>query len=382
MLWEEQPDTTARLRLRETLGKLKAALPIPTVLIAEHDLIGLDFNSVYVDFLEFQELTRHTLPGTLISRSEHRDSSDPLFQEVYQKLNKAVSLWRGKSFLSGADLPSTSTLDEWLVSTAQQAEHQRSWAFEKLSEMANLAGEQEQALRFARAALETDELNEETHEKVLRLLIQMRHFHEAREYFNRYKDLVQRELHTSPSPRMLALEQTIHLEGRHIHTLNPQTKKSWRVRSSLESPLVGRQAQLDQLNRAYQKGGGVFIYGESGLGKTRLVKEFVDHLEPQPRILLSRCLPNENNLPFQPIIDLSRDLITLEEWLQYPEEWVSHILPVVPDLKAVFPYVKPSLPVVPEQARGLLLEAVRQMATILAARTPPGGIPGRCSMGR
>jgi DNA-binding SARP family transcriptional activator/tetratricopeptide (TPR) repeat protein len=366
LFWEEEPDTTARLRLRETLGKLKAALPIPSVLITEHDLVGLDFNSAYVDFLEFQELTQETRSGTLVSRSELRDSSDPLFQEVYQKLNRAVCLWRGKRFLSGADLPSTSILDEWLMSTSQQAEHHRSWAYERLSEMANFAGDQEQALRFAHAALETDELNEETHEKVLRLLIQMRHFHEAREYFNRYKDLIRRELQASPSPRMLALEQTIHLEGRHVHTLNPQTKKSWRVRSSLESPLVGRQAQLAQLNHAYQKGGAVFIFGESGLGKTRLVKEFVEHLEPQPRILLSRCLPNENSLPFQPIIDLSRDMITLEEWLQYPEEWVSHILPVMPDLKAVFPNVKPSLPVVPEQARGLLLEAVRQMGMILA----------------
>jgi DNA-binding SARP family transcriptional activator len=364
--WYDQPDATARLRLRETLGKLKAALPDPSVLVAEHDLVGFELSSVYVDLLEFQQLIRQIQPGSLHARTSRLESAQSIASDEYQKLNKAVSLWRGKNFLSGVGLPSTPALDEWLIYTAHQIEHDRSWAFEKLSELANATGDLEQSLRFARAALENDELNDELHEKVLRLLIQMRRFNEAREYYDYYSELVTRELRTSPSPRMIALEQTIYLEGRHVHTLNPQPMRVWRVRSSLESPLVGRHVQLDQLNRTYQKGGGIFIFGESGLGKTRLVKEFLENLAPQPRVILSRSLPNENNLPLQPIIDLSRDQITLEEWLQFPKEWVSHVLPIVPDLKAVFPHVKPALPVVPDQARGLLLEAIRQMALILA----------------
>ena len=368
LLWGEEPDATARLRLRETLGKLKGALPDPSLLISDHDLVGLDFKAVYVDLLEFRELTRQVQPDSWTSLPTGRDSAVLLPQNVYQNLNNAVSLWRGPGFLSGADLPSTPGFDDWLVSTGQQVEHQRSWALEKLSEHASAMGDLEQALRYARAALENDELNEDLHEQVLRLLIHMGHRIKAREYFNYYTDLVQRELQAPPSQKILALGNSIDLKSKSTQTLSSRQKTTWRVRSSLETPLVGRKVQLERLNRAYQKGGGVFIFGEFGLGKTRLVKEFVESLDPQPRILLNRCLPNEKSLPFQPIIDLSREIITLEEWLQYPEEWVSHALTVVPDLKKLFPEVKPALPVVPEQARGLLLEGVRQMALILARK--------------
>jgi DNA-binding SARP family transcriptional activator len=365
IFWEEEPDTTARLRLRETLGKLKGALPDPSVLITNHDLLGLDQNSVYVDLLDFIELIRQAQPGSGNSQTGEYGSAERFQQETYQKLERAVNLWRGIHFLSGVDLPSTPAMDDWLMSTAQHFERQRGWAYEKLSELAIGMDRPEEALRFAQAALENDELNENLHEKILRILIQMGRRNEAREYFNHYRRLVESELQAPPSQKMLALEQMINLEGKGVGRLETPPRKAWRVRNSLESPLVGRQAQLRQLARAYQKGGGVFIYGESGLGKTRLVKEFVERLEPPPRVIQSRCLPNENNLSFQPIIDLSRDCITLEEWLQYPKEWVSYALPIIPHLQAIFPEVKPALPVVPEQARGLLMEAVRQMALVL-----------------
>lgn len=183
LLWGEDPDATARLRLRETLGKLKGALPDPSLLISEHDLVGLDFNAVYVDLLEFLELTRQVQAETGLSPTTSRVSTAPLPHNIYQNLNKAVSLWRGPGFLSGASLPSTPSFDDWLVSKTQQVDHQRSWALEKLSEHASVMGDLEQALWYARAALENDELNEDLHEQVLRLLIQMGHRTKAREIF-------------------------------------------------------------------------------------------------------------------------------------------------------------------------------------------------------
>lgn len=71
--------------------------------------------------------------------------------------------------------------------------------------------------------------------------------------------------------------------------------------------LAGRSQELQQLLSLWaetQQGRGqlVFIQGEVGTGKTRLVQEFVDRLD-QATILLGQCQQSEGSLAYQPFID-------------------------------------------------------------------------------
>jgi tetratricopeptide (TPR) repeat protein len=80
------------------------------------------------------------------------------------------------------------------------------------------------------------------------------------------------------------------------------------------TPFVGREEEYTRLVNHLEEakaGGGraVFVSGEAGVGKTRLIQEFVGyaHQEYEARILQSRCYELEVKLPYQPIIGAIRD---------------------------------------------------------------------------
>ncbi|WP_373315554.1 helix-turn-helix transcriptional regulator [Actinoplanes campanulatus] len=84
------------------------------------------------------------------------------------------------------------------------------------------------------------------------------------------------------------------------------------VASAHSTVLVGRDADLATLHDAFQRAGGgeapaLLIGGEAGVGKTRLVEEFVRGLEA--RVLVGQCLElGEEGLPFAPFAAALREL--------------------------------------------------------------------------
>jgi tetratricopeptide (TPR) repeat protein len=115
----------------------------------------------------------------------------------------------------------------------------------------------------------------------------------------------------------------------------------------------------------YQRGAGIFIMGESGQGKTRLLQEFTSHLNPSPRLLLAQCRPMEINLPFQPVIDLLRQQISPKEWLALPAVWAEQLQILFPELNRLRSDLRHHPVTAQEQNRAQLLEGVHQLFMIL-----------------
>ena len=86
------------------------------------------------------------------------------------------------------------------------------------------------------------------------------------------------------------------------------------VTQRIHLPLVGRNAILNSLGQAYNRGGVVIIQGEAGTGKTRIAQEFFHSLQPAPRLLLASAHPNEADLPFQAMIEMLRRYLTAADW--------------------------------------------------------------------
>lgn len=359
LFWEDETETIARLRLRETLNKLKSSIPLPSLLISEGDLVGLDFDSVYVDQLEFRDLAHQwgEVPWRI-------PSGDPLPEQIFQVMIKSIRMWRGSHYLSGASFPSTPGIDDWLARNTQQTEHLRGRILERLSDHRYATGDLEQSLQLARLALENDELGYGLHERIIRLLVAMDHMAEARDHLKYYEHLSTSELPADSSYRLAALQQIITGGPGMGHP----TSSMWNIRPSIQSPFIGRQGTIQQLRLAYQKGGAALISGESGLGKTRLVQEFTAQITPRPRLLIARCLPNEKTLPYQPIIDSIRYSIQEEEWKSLPAAWASQLLTIMPDLSLIRRDLEPPAPAAPDQARSLLFEATRQVILLLAQK--------------
>ena len=360
VFWPDATEHIARIRLRETLGKLKAALPSDNLIISEPDLIGLNPDSTYVDLIEYETIFQQ-VHNSLVSLPP----TEPLPQKVYRLLMKANSLWRGPGFLSGANLPSTIELDNWLSLTNQHTEYLNWQILERLSDHSLCTGNLAKALDWALRALQNNEFSEKLHERVLNLLIQLERPNEAVAHFAHIQDLYYREFEISPPANIINIYQLARI---HVQTNAPRILKEWGIKPSLGVPFIGRQEALAQLREALHRGGVVFILGESGVGKTRLMQEFTTEVKLNTRILVSSC--QQDKIPFQPLVEAFRYNILPEEWLNLPQVWASQILTIYPDLKIIRPELEYPPPALPGQARAHLFEAVRQIATQLTDKSP------------
>lgn len=158
-------------------------------------------------------------------------------------------------------------------------------------------------------------------------------------------------------------------------------------------PFIGRTAQLEALRSAAQQaaagqGQVVVVVGEIGLGKTRLVEVFQDHLLAAPQRAAGEVglyvteLPSYAQEPYAPIIDLLRRLIglgehtaqdvdRLKEWVQARVPDLLHFLPLLGNLLAL---PVPDNPITaaftPEQRRDRLCDLIEAALHSEARRHP------------
>ena len=82
----------------------------------------------------------------------------------------------------------------------------------------------------------------------------------------------------------------------------------------LHSPLVGRVQQLEGLSSALAAAVAdrschlVTVLGPAGVGKSRLVEEFVGGLDEQTTVVSGRCLPYGEGITYWPLAEVVRDL--------------------------------------------------------------------------
>ncbi len=363
IFWEDEPESTARSRLREALSRLRSELIDVEMLISNNDLIGLDFNRIYVDQLDFQTAVEEIgqLPWKIANQS-------PLPEKTYHRMLHAVDLWRGTSFMSGADLPDSAELETWIQQTDLNLSHHRQSYLDRLAHHARAVGDVDGALDFLHRAVQGDEINEDLHERCLRLLLKIGRRSEAHAYAEYVEELFQQEYIPPLSPALGVLCKKARAA---LVTPLRQLKPDWRLRTSIKVPFVGRKAALNALHQSLVDGGGVFVSGESGQGKTRLLKEFSQSIAPQRRILLAPCRAHEKGLPFQPIIELLRTQVNPQEWLHLPGAWASWLILILPELVNKRPGLeRPPTGNEHNQARGHLMEAIRQLLLRISQNDP------------
>jgi predicted ATPase len=83
-----------------------------------------------------------------------------------------------------------------------------------------------------------------------------------------------------------------------------------------ESKFVGRERELAELKGHLEdsisgQGRLVFVLGEAGIGKSRLISELVEYVESEDIVTLyGRCLYDENTEPYLPFIDAFGEYIS------------------------------------------------------------------------
>ncbi len=108
------------------------------------------------------------------------------------------------------------------------------------------------------------------------------------------------------------------------------------VRRRLDSPMVGRERQLDQIRRVFEaaiadRSCQLFtVLGPPGVGKSRLVEEFLRPLREHATVLRGRCLPYGDGITFFPVGEVVKEAAGLDDF-DPPEEIERKICAVLGD---------------------------------------------------
>jgi class 3 adenylate cyclase/tetratricopeptide (TPR) repeat protein len=104
----------------------------------------------------------------------------------------------------------------------------------------------------------------------------------------------------------------------------------------LDSPMVGRNDELELLEGAFRRSarertGLLFtVLGSAGVGKSRLVQEFVRVVGDDGRVLRGRCLAYGEGITYWPVVEIVKEAAAITEH-DPPDEAVARIAALLPE---------------------------------------------------
>src|SRR5271157_4835164 len=149
-----------------------------------------------------------------------------------------------------------------------------------------------------------------------------------------------------------------------------------------EVPLVDRTEEMNVLKEAiyravHGEGGLVFVHGEAGIGKTRLVRELGAYAQSRGvQVLYGRCpaLFRMNGVPpyiiWKEIIKDYLETCTPEQLYRVIGYYPAEVAKLVPEISQKLRSIPQSFPISPEQEQNRLFEAVSQFITNISRETP------------
>ncbi|HEV7667677.1 MAG TPA: BTAD domain-containing putative transcriptional regulator [Thermoanaerobaculia bacterium] len=297
LLWPEQEEDGARHALRQALYNLRSALPgrdssNPPLLVSHGDIRINPAAGLWVDVHAFEES---------IKRGASRDAADP------HHLATAVQLYRG-DFLAGFFVRDSSSFEEWLIAEQERLREATVEALRALIESYRRRGEYRFGLHYARRLVALEPLAEEPRRNLMRFYAMTGRRSQALAEYEDLVALLDRELGVDPLAETRELYESIRddapTQGIPIADGEP---------IGPIIPLAGRRGAWDRLRDSWRRTLSgetpvTVVEGETGIGKTRLIRTFLDAVSGSRRIVVLRGAGHPTVLPtpFLPWLDLLR----------------------------------------------------------------------------
>ncbi|MBI3943430.1 MAG: AAA family ATPase [Chloroflexi bacterium] len=312
LLWPERDDNTARRNLRQAMYNLRSQLPDekgaePLILATNQTVQFNPAADYWLDVAAFEEGIHGRISG--------KEEVDP------HLLAEAVQLYQG-DFLSGFFLSESPGFEHWLL---YEQERLREMVIQSLRVLVDYHIAREgyrQGIQYASRLLEIDPLSELTHRYLMRLFALSGRRNRALAQYEECRNLLAAELGVEPLAETTALYQAILNQK-----LPSRQTKAEDSPAQLHVPFAGRRAALAALRRDWNKvvkgkGRLVLIEGEAGIGKSRLVENFLNIVQDGVPVTLlrGRCYQGTEGFAYQPLIGILRAFCA-GRWEQVRRAW-------------------------------------------------------------
>ncbi len=373
LFWPDVPELTARRKLSGLLAHLRRDLPDPEVLVVQEDHIGLDPRQSWSDLVAFERLCAS------------QPSAAP-----QAALQQAVAHYRGP-FLHGFSMPDGPEYESWMTVERESCERVYLEALTALIDYGIAEGNYDSALAYAQKYLETDDLAEDIHRRVIELYVAVGDRSGALRQYNHCITILENELGVEPLPETHAAYQAALASYGPLGEAAPAPQPrlapwpdaehkpivevTWTTHPGLDVELVGRGESLRQMEDAFaltreSQGGILLISGEPGIGKSRLMQEFAAGLGEEALVLVGAAYPDTQSSPYQPLAEALRPaLLTRHDRLEVADWCHAEVCRLIPELRHMHPEMPPTAMASSEQAT--LFEALYQILLALAAGPQP-----------
>ena len=298
LLWPDQDDESARRNLRQAVYNLRSALgdadddsDTSFLTVTRHTVSFNRKADYFLDVAAFE---------TLIRQPDGRGLDAAA-------VAAALQLYRG-DLLSGSLPEGSPELEQWAIFEQERLREAALTALDRLVEHHESRGEHAHGILFAQRLLDLDPLSEQAHRKLMRLYALSGRRSRALAQYESCLNLLRLELGVEPLAETTALYKTVLREEIAAQGLASEVRPICPT-----IPLFGRREAYGQLRQSWQSADRgwarlAVVLGETGSGKTRLVKAFIHDVSSrtQTRVLLGRCV--EHTLP--PLFEPLRDAVT------------------------------------------------------------------------
>ncbi len=294
-------------------------------------------------------------------------------------MEQAHHLYRGP-FLQGCHPPACEPFLDWLDVHRNQVQQGYIQILRMLTAGHSRDHRYAEAVACCEEILTLDPLQEAAYRDLMFLYYQTGKRDVALECYQSLNRLLQKQLGVSPVSETETLYREIRdgtLQAKGESYLLPGSRTSRSVRDIF----VGRETELERLADGLSlarvgQSRALLIEGEPGIGKTRLVEQFLSihqsHARNErPIILRGQCFSHEQELPYHPFIDALRDYFSIADFdyiAQLNDLWLAEVARLLPEIYQYLPRLPVSVPIFLGQEKNRLFEGIAQFITHLSQR--------------
>jgi DNA-binding SARP family transcriptional activator len=353
LLWPDEEPEAARRRLHVRVSQLRRALDpddaTAYVLTVEE---GYTFNPAADCWIDAWEFEGQTGRGRRCQEAGDREQAIAAYE-------MARSLYRG-------DLLEEDLYADWTFAERERLRERFLTMLTELAECYAQQGRYRRAVARCHDVLAADPCREAVYVRLMLCHYYAGEQTQALRAYERCRQVLADELEVEPLPATATLAERIRAGSLWAVQDAPRYPppayegRLFEVPYSLgHTPFVGRGLEYAWLVQCWRDPGIdlILIEGEVGVGKSRLVDEFLGYAAVQGALVLRSRMASVERLPYAPVLDALRPLVQRSDALDLAPATLAALAFLFPEVKSQ----RPNLPPLPE------LPAEREQRRIFAA---------------